>query len=234
MFRARFITTPLAAATFLGFGASDLLLWLVPPARRWLHVNSRLWSRLLLRLAGVKLVAEGLDRIPQTRPCVLAANHLSYLDTPVMAAAMPVRFRFMAKESLFRMPIVGWHLKRDRHISVRREEPREAARSMVEAVRCLRERVASVLVFAEGTRSGGGLQALKAGAAHIAIKSGAPLVPVVIQGTEDALPRGSLMIRPATVRVRIGDPVEVEGLTSRDRGILTERLEAQFRRLLEA
>jgi len=152
----------------------------------------------------------------------------------VMAAAMPVRFRFMAKESLFRLPIVGWHLKRDRHISVRREEPREAARSMVEAVRCLRERVASVLVFAEGTRSGGALQALKAGAAHIAIKSGAPLVPVVIQGTEDALPRGSFMIRPATVRVRIGNPVEVEGLTPRDRDSLTERLEAQFRLILEA
>jgi 1-acyl-sn-glycerol-3-phosphate acyltransferase len=231
---ARLVATPLAAATFLFFWATGLLLWLAPPMRRWQHANSRFWSRVLLRVTRVRLRTEGLEKIPRDRPCVFAANHLSYLDTPVMAAALPIRFRFMAKASLFRVPIVGGHLRRDRHIAVKRDDPRDAARASIEAVRAVKEDAVSVLVFAEGTRSAGALQALKAGAAHIAIKAGAMLVPVVVSGTDDALPRGSLTILPATVRVRVGNPVEVEGLGSRDRDRVTERLQAEFVRLLGA
>ncbi len=225
---------PLAAATFVAFWATGLLLWLLPATRGWQHVSTRFWSRILLRVTRVRLRTEGLEKIPRDRPCVFAANHLSYLDTPVMAAALPIRFRFMAKESLFKVPIVGGHLRRDGHIAVRREDPREAARASMEAVRAVKEDAVSVLVFAEGTRSGGALQALKAGAAHIAIKAGAMLVPVVVSGTDEALPKGSLTILPANVSVRVGNPVPVEGLGSRDRDRVTGLLLEEFQRLLAA
>jgi 1-acyl-sn-glycerol-3-phosphate acyltransferase len=96
------------------------------------------------------------------------------------------------------------------------------------------ERGVSVLLFPEGGRSAEGLREFKEGAAYIAIKAGVPLVPIALVGMRQLLPMGSIHIRAGRVRLRVGDPIPVDGLTAADRAELTKRLYAEISRLLEA
>jgi 1-acyl-sn-glycerol-3-phosphate acyltransferase len=187
----------------------------------------------LLRISGVTVTVEGLDRIDPNAGYVVAANHASYMDTPVVLAHIPVQFRFMAKAGLFRIPLLGTHLKRAGHIAVPRENPREALRVMAEAARIIRERHTSVLVFPEGGRSLTGLQPFRDGAAYIAIKAGVPIVPVALKGTIDILPMHSVHLRPGHVVLRIGDPIPTAGLTAHDRSRVTEEARGQVAAMLE-
>lgn len=231
--RACLLTPPLAAATFLLFAATDMSLSLAAVTRRYQHAAARFWSRVLLRLSGVRLRVAGLENIPSGCPCVFAVNHQSLADTPVMMAALPVPFRFLAKQSLWRVPIIGGHLRRGGHIPVRREEARQAMQSLVEAARVVRERAVSVLVFAEGTRSAAGLGEFKSGAAHVAIQTGVPLVPVAVAGTAEALPKGAVSLRAAPVRVCVGEPIPTAGMTAVDRDTLTGELRRRVAGLLK-
>ncbi len=192
------------------------------------HRVARLWSRILIAVSGMKIRVEGLERIDPKRGYVIAANHLSLMDTPLVLACIPLQFRFLAKQSLFSVPFIGGHLRRAGHICVPREDARGSLRGMTEAARVVRERNVSVLLFPEGGRSAGELQDFKEGAAYIAIKAGVPLVPVGIRGTREVLPMGSVIIRPGPVQLHIGEPVSTEGLTIRDRGRLTADLRARI------
>jgi 1-acyl-sn-glycerol-3-phosphate acyltransferase len=105
-------------------------------------------------------------------------------------------------------------------------------KTLAEAARIIRERGVSVLVFPEGGRSPGPLREFKEGAAYIAIKSGAPAVPIGISGTRQVLPMDSLLVRPGKVRLRIGDPIPTAGLTLHDRSALTAQLRARIQELM--
>ena len=143
----------------------------------------------------------------------------------MILASIPVQFRFLAKEELFKFPwlFIGWHLKTAGHIPVPRDDPRAAVRALSKAAKLIESDGTSVFFFAEGGRSAdGNLREFKEGAAYIAIKAGAPLVPVALMGPREILPMGSLAVRPGTVRVRIGEPIPTHGLTLKDRGRLTE------------
>ena len=118
------------------------------------------------------------------------------MDTPIVLGHIPVQFRFLAKKSLFSVPFLGYHLKRAGHLSVPRENPREALKTMAEAGRVIRERGISVLIFPEGGRSLEGLKPFKEGAAYIAINAGVPVVPVGVEGTLQVLPMHSLKYAP--------------------------------------
>jgi 1-acyl-sn-glycerol-3-phosphate acyltransferase len=173
-----------------------------------------------------------MDGMDPARGYVVAANHASYMDTPVVLSYIPLQFRFMAKDGLFRIPLLGTHLQRAGHIPVPRANPREALKTMAEAARIIRERGTSVLVFPEGGRSLTGLQPFKEGAAYIAIRAGVPVLPVALIGTIDVLPMHSVHIRSGRVVLRIGTPVPTSGLTAHDRGRLTEEVRAQIAALL--
>jgi len=230
--RSWIVTPPLALATFLMFAATDRMLALSAATRRHQHNAARFWSRMLLRFSGIRWEIIGLEKIPVGLPCVFAVNHLSLADTPVLMALLPVSFRFLAKESLWKVPIIGGHLRRGGHIAVKRDQARQAARSLVEAARMVRDRGLSVLVFAEGTRSTGQLQSFKSGAAHIAIHAEAPLVPLALSGTPDVLPKGARMLRPAKVLLRIGEPIRTVGLGAQDRDRITDQLRERVSALL--
>jgi poly(hydroxyalkanoate) granule-associated protein len=94
---------------------------------------------MLLRTAGVRVVAEGLDRLPADGAFVYVSNHLSLADTPLMAGWLPTSFRFLAKESLMKVPIIGGHLRRGGHIPVERNDARAAVRSLARAEKLLRD-----------------------------------------------------------------------------------------------
>jgi 1-acyl-sn-glycerol-3-phosphate acyltransferase len=192
---------------------------------------ARAWAKMLLRIAGVRVSVEGIDKISMSGSYVFAANHVSYMDTPVIFSYIPVQFRFLAKVELFAWPFIGDHLKRAGHIAVPRES-RAALKAMSDAGRTVRERGISLLVFPEGGRSESGeLQEFKDGASYLAIKAGVPIVPVAISGMHKVLPMHGALIRPGNVTIRIGDPISTTGLTLHDRGRLTQKIYERVKEL---
>jgi 1-acyl-sn-glycerol-3-phosphate acyltransferase len=190
----------------------------------------RVWARSLLWIAGVRVTIEGLEKIDLQRNYLFCSNHLSYMDTPVVLANIPVQFRFLAKKGLFQIPFLGTHLGQAGHIPVPLEDPRAAVKTMTTAATVISERAISMLIFPEGGRSEDGvLQPFKEGGAYIAIKAQVPLLPIVLIGTREVLAMGSPVFHPfRRVTLRIGDPIPTEGLTTRDRGKLTEAVREQI------
>jgi 1-acyl-sn-glycerol-3-phosphate acyltransferase len=186
---------------------------------------ARAWARSLLLISGVRVIVEGLEHIATGGSYVFASNHLSYMDTPVVLSNIPVQFRFLAKRGLFQIPFLGTHLSQAGHVPVPREDPRASVKTMQIAAETIRRRGTSMLIFPEGGRSHDGtLGPFKEGAAYIAIRAGAPIVPVALIGTNRVLPFGSGTPMPATVKIRIFPPLPTEGLTLKDRQKLTEQV----------
>jgi 1-acyl-sn-glycerol-3-phosphate acyltransferase len=190
---------------------------------------ARAWARILLAVSGVKVRVEGLDQIDPAGSYVFISNHLSYMDTPVALAYIPVQFRFLAKRGLFQIPLLGHHLSRAGHIPVPREDPRAAVKTMQRAAEVIQQKKISLLIFPEGGRSHDGiLRPFKEGGAYIAIKAGVPLVPLVMIGTRKVLPYGGGIVEPGEVTVRILKPIETRTLSLKDRTEVTHQLREQI------
>jgi 1-acyl-sn-glycerol-3-phosphate acyltransferase len=182
---------------------------------------ARAWARSLLWIAGIKVEVEGLERVRPGGSYVFVANHLSYIDTPVVLAHLPEQFLFLAKSGLFKVPFLGWHLQRAGHVPVPREDPRAALRTLAHAAGLIRDG-RSTLIFPEGGRSETGeLQDFKDGAAFIAIRAQVPIVPLALVGTRDILPMHTTIVRPGRVRIRVGAPIPTQGLDTKQRLELT-------------
>jgi 1-acyl-sn-glycerol-3-phosphate acyltransferase len=231
--RALLFIDPLIILCTIAYGSVNLLVSLFETTGRRQVAIARAWARMLLRVSFIRLKVEGLEKIDPNGSYVFVANHLSYMDTPVILASIPVQFRFMAKKGLFSIPFLGYHLSRAGHIPVPRDNPREAIKAMAEAGRIIREHQISVLIFPEGGRSPEAkLQPFKEGAFYIAINAQVPVVPVALIGSEKILPFGSGTVSPGHVTLRIGDPVPTAGLGPKDRNALTEQLYADVYDLL--
>ena len=232
--RAWLITGPLIVLATVVCGTVSLLASLVDSSGRWPHWVARVWARILLAVAGVRVSVEGLENISAGGSYVFVANHLSLMDTPVVLAHIPVQFRFLAKRSLYKVPFIGYHLSRAGHIPVEREDPRASLRTLAEAARIVRERAVSVLVFPEGSRSRGVLGEFKEGAAYIAVRAGVPAVPVGITGTLEILPTGSLTVRSGKAILRIGEPIPTAHMALREHRQLTKLLRQRVAALIGA
>ena len=229
------IVDPLIIFSTIACGSVSVIASLFDSTGRAAMRVARVWSWSLLLFARVRVKVEGLKQIDPCASYVFCSNHLSYMDTPVVLSSIPAEFRFLAKEGLFQIPLLGTHLKQAGHIPVPREDPRRAVRTMTRAGSIMRERGVSLLVFPEGGRSHDGvLQPFKEGAAYIAIKAQAPLVPVAVMGTREILAMGSAAFHAGRVRLRIGHPIPTEGLTLRDRGALTAAAHEQIAGMLGA
>jgi 1-acyl-sn-glycerol-3-phosphate acyltransferase len=234
MLRALLVSDPLIIILTIVMGSASLVASLFDRTGRAAHGVARVWARWLLRVSGISASVEGIENIKPEGSYVFVANHLSYIDTPLVIGMIPVQFRFLAKQSLWKVPFIGYHLNRAGHIPVPREDPRASVRTMTEAARIIRERGISILVFPEGGRSPAEMQPFKEGAAYIAIKAGVPVVPLGIVGTREVLPMDSLLVRSGRVLLRIGEPIPTEGLTLRDRDRLTAELQKRVARLIGA
>jgi 1-acyl-sn-glycerol-3-phosphate acyltransferase len=209
---------PLIICSTLLFGVISLF-----SAGERMMKMARLWARSLLGIARVQVTVEGLEKLTPGASYVFASNHLSYMDTPVILANIPADFRFMAKDGLFKIPLLGTHLGQAGHIPVPRHDPRAAVKTMTLAADTIRARNISILIFPEGGRSHDGvLQPFKDGAAYIAIKAGVPVVPLAISGTRAVLAMHSATFHRGNVTLRIGDPIPTDGLTLHDRKSVTE------------
>ncbi|MBE0660603.1 MAG: 1-acyl-sn-glycerol-3-phosphate acyltransferase [Bryobacteraceae bacterium] len=230
--RSWFFTIPLEWAVTAVMITIAVVTSVVAPAGRWQRFLYRLWARMVLGIAGARVRVHHAERLDPNANYVVAANHLSLLDTPLMLWSLPLEFKFLAKRELLKTPFIGWYLKRGGHLTVDRKSLRSSLESMNESARLIRERKLSVLIFPEGTRGLGELQPFKDGAAYLAIQSGVAAVPVAIHGTEDVLAAKHSEFRSADVDVMIGEPIPVDGMTLKDRGRLTADLHARVSQML--
>lgn len=164
------------------------------------------WGRAFLRLGGWTFRVEGMENLPPGG-AVLVANHQSIVDIPMLLAAFPRPVRFLAKRELGEIPLFGKAMAAAGNLFIDRDDPRDAVRMLRDVGARLREGQL-VVVFPEGTRSmGGSIGEFRPGAFYLAQKSGAPVVPVYIDGGYRAIPKGSIRVRPADLLVRVLPPI---------------------------
>ena len=202
------------------------------PGARTFCAWMRPWARSILGACGFTLRVE--ERAPVPEPVVFAVNHQNAVDIPVISAALPVPFVYGAKAELKRWPFVGWVLDKSACLFIDRSGPKKALASLREAAERIRGG-ASVVLFPEGGRSWRhGLLPFMKGPFVLAIESGVPLVPVAIVGNTGVLDEKAKAARPGEIRVVLGEPIPTAGLSRRDAGALSERVEAWMRAELEA
>lgn len=179
--------------------------------RRLVHKVSQWWGKFLIGFAPMwSLEVEGSENMDPKQHYVIIANHQSMLDILVVLAGLKKHFNFMAKKELFSIPFLGWHMSLAKYIPVDRGS-QDGARMAIRASMDRLDKKVSVLFFPEGTRSiDGEIKAFKSGAFKVAMEKQVPLLPVVIEGTADALPKNSGVIDHASkFRLRIGKPIEL-------------------------
>lgn len=171
----------------------------------------KLWSKILLWIAGVKVEVIGLENLSPNENYVYVANHCSGFDIPVVMANIPGQLRIVFKKELTKIPIFGWQLRIGPYILIDRENPTKAMESLEIAKKKI-EKGVSVLLFAEGTRSlDGNIQPFKRGAFTLATRSGKKIVPLTIKGTYEILPKKKFRISPGIVKLFIDQPIEHNG-----------------------
>ncbi len=220
-FRSMFFTDVLIYIETAVMGTVSLTGSLFDPHGHFQHRCAQIWSRMILWSSRIQVRVHGLENLDPGLTCIYCANHVSFMDIPVIFGKIPIEFRILAKRGLFSIPFLGWHLRRSGHLPVDRSNPRAAMRSFEQAARRLRSG-SSIFFFPEGGRSDDGvLKPFKPGPFLLAIKAGMPIVPVALKGTREVLPTGSMYIRPGTVDITIGKPIPTRDLSLRDSDRLT-------------
>jgi 1-acyl-sn-glycerol-3-phosphate acyltransferase len=177
------------------------------------HRCARAWSWLILKTTGVRVHVIGLERLDPTRSYVFAANHQSIYDIPILFASLPFQLRIISKESIGKIPFLGWHLQRTGHVLVDRSNP---GAGVVKKMARLVAEGHSLIVFPEGTRSlDGAVARFKGGSFVIALQAGLPVVPLSIVGSRHVMLKGRVTVRPGDVSLIVHDPIETAGV-SRD------------------
>lgn len=190
------------------------------------------WARSLVWAAGIDLSIAGEEKLERDKRYILVANHASYLDIPCMIAAIRQPLRFMAKASLFRIPIFGMGLRSAGFIPIDRKQTGRAKASFDLAARRI-QGGNSIIIFPEGGRSRTReMKPFKHGAFLLSMKSGLPLVPTAIRGNDLVLPATTLRIRPGPVQVVIGDPVDTSTISVRQKDELMQTTRATIEAML--
>jgi 1-acyl-sn-glycerol-3-phosphate acyltransferase len=222
MLRA-FLVTVITFAYVLVFGPPVLIYALLSGNGDPVYRTGVLGARLALWLAGVQLEVQGRDRIPRGRPVVFMANHQSNCDPPALLAVLP-KVLVLVKKEFFRVPIIGSGMRLVGFIRVDRKNREQALDAVEKGVLALKAG-RSFLVYPEGTRSlDGRLQKFKKGVFVMAVKAGAPIIPISVSGSNKIMPKGKFVIRPGGVRITFHDSIATEGLTIVDRDIIIDRV----------
>ncbi|HVH27629.1 MAG TPA: lysophospholipid acyltransferase family protein [Vicinamibacterales bacterium] len=180
--------------------------------------------RLALALTGIRYHLAGTEHLPHGRAAVYCCNHQSNVDPPILYTALHPRLHILYKHEIDRIPVLARAFRMGGFIPIDRRRKESAMRSIEAGARSLRSGN-SFLIFPEGTRSRTeDMLPFKKGGFIMAIKAGAPVVPVAIQGGRAAMRKGSWIIRPADVSIRVGQPIETAELTLDDRDALIDRV----------
>jgi 1-acyl-sn-glycerol-3-phosphate acyltransferase len=239
-FAARLRSNVIQAPPFLLvtaiFGTLALAASLFDKHGRLQHRIARIWARGSVFCSGARLQVLGLEHIP-AETSVFAANHTSYMDTPVVFASLPFQFRILAKKELWGLPFIGWYLNRSGQIPIDTENPRTTLSSFSKGVHTLRTGL-NVFVFPEGGRTPDGpLQPFLNGAAFLALRAQVPLVPIALLGVHDLLPPHTKHFYPSPdgtpLKLIFGPAIPTAGRSPREAEALTEELRQAIARLIE-
>lgn len=171
-------------------------------------ILSRHWSKLILRIAGVRIKVHGLENLYPMQRRIYVVNHTSYFDIPILLASLPDTVRIMYRKNLERIPIFGWGVASSPFIGIQREKARDAMRGIEEAIQTI-STGESVVIFAEGTRSKDGrLSKFKRGAFLLASRSGKQIIPIALSGAQKIMPKESNKFYPGDVDITILPPFE--------------------------
>jgi 1-acyl-sn-glycerol-3-phosphate acyltransferase len=209
-FRTALYLLPAITLYTVFFGTLSVLSNLWDRAGYFGHRCARGWAYMILATTRVVVEVRGLDRLVPGATYVFVANHQSLYDIPVVFWYLPYQLRIIAKESLGRVPFVGWHLRRAGNLLVDRSNPDRAG--ILSRWRVLLHQRLSLIIFAEGTRNADGRVArFKAGSFLLAIEAGMPVVPVSITGTRLVMRKGRFTVRPGRVTMTIHEPLVTTG-----------------------
>jgi 1-acyl-sn-glycerol-3-phosphate acyltransferase len=226
--RTVFFLIPAISIYTVVLGALSIASSVADRRGHFAHACARAWSWLILKTTGVRVAVTGLDRITPGTTYVFVSNHQSIYDIPVLFASLPYQLRIIAKASLARFPVLGWHLKRGGHLFVDRRNPDRTG--ILSRWRALVSEGLSLIIFAEGTRSpDGSVARFKGGSFLLAIEAGLPIVPLSIIGTRKVMPKGRLRTEPADVALVVHDPIQppaIESPTIQDARELADRVHA--------
>jgi 1-acyl-sn-glycerol-3-phosphate acyltransferase len=182
------------------------------------------------KILGIRLDVSGRESVERGDPVVFMANHLSFLDGPLLYYLVPRAVRVILKKELFRIPIVGWAMRFVGFVPVDRKGLKSGHKSIERATQSILTKGYSYLIFPEGTRSRDGeMLPFRRGAFFLAINSHAPIVPITIKGTFGLMPKGSPFAKKGTVTVIFHEAISVNDLTERDMPQLIEQVRTRIR-----
>jgi 1-acyl-sn-glycerol-3-phosphate acyltransferase len=210
------IAGPLICLYTIVMATLSLLLSLSDPTGKRQHWCAQVWCRMIAATSGVRVRVHGVDHIQPKTSYVFLSTHQSYMDIPAMLGYLPAQLRIAAKKSLFRVPFMGWHLKRAGHIPIDRRSTENAVASMQKAASYLRDGICA-FVFPEGTRSRDGyLHKFKKGGFKLALQAGVPIIPITIIGSRQILPPDEIILRAGPIEMYVDAPVPTASLTDED------------------
>lgn len=185
-----------------------------------------------LWLCGIRFKVAGADNLPLGRAAVYCSNHESNVDPPILFTALHPRMHILYKHEIDQIPVLARAFRMGGFIPIDRRNKESAMRSIEKGAKSIRDG-SSFLIFPEGTRSRTGqMLPFKKGGFVMAIKAGAPIVPIAISGGRDAMERGSRIIKPVRISIRVGQPVETAGVSLDDRDLLIETVRGRIEALL--
>jgi len=218
------------------FGLIALIVSVFESSGRRQHRIARAWASSVLQLAGCPITVVGAEhlptrpsrkwgqKVPRPAPAVYACNHLSYFDTPALFASLRFQFRILAKSGLFRIPFLGWYLRRSGQVPVELGNTHASLRSLNAGVQTLKHGL-PLVIFPEGGRSPDGqLHTFLSGMAYMAVRAKVPIVPMALIGTYATMPIHSYHIRPRPFLLAVGEPIPAQDYTIRQLDDLTAKV----------
>jgi 1-acyl-sn-glycerol-3-phosphate acyltransferase len=222
--RTNLLHIPVMTVITVVCGSVSLLVSFFDKQGRLQHQIAHLWARGLVWASGCTLKVNGAENLKNLPVAVYASNHTSYMDTPVVFAALPFQFRILAKKELWPIAFIGWYLDRSGQIPIDTRNPHSTMSSLGVGVKALRAGM-PIFVFPEGGRTPDGeLQNFLSGAAYLAIRAQVPLVPIALSGVYELLPIHTRHLYSGELTLTIGEPIHTKGLTPRQTEELTARL----------